>query len=46
MILSVKKDLEELKGMNEKSALLDWRNNLKVPAEEILLYATKISNFL
>lgn len=45
-LLRAKKDLEELEKMNEESNMLDYKQNLKVPADEILLYATKISNFI
>lgn len=46
ILLKVKEELDEMKEMNKKSKLIDYNLNLKVPADEILLYASKISNFI
>lgn len=45
-LIKAKKDINSLKKMNEESDMLDYNQNLKVSGSEILLYASKISNFI
>ena len=46
VLLRARKDLEELKQMNSKSDLIDFDHKMSVNADEVLLYASKISNFV